>query len=187
MGWCKYCVDRSTFLTTYYKCTITGKEENLKDGYEWYCRNENRAYSQCPLVIQYGWFIVNAVSTILSINKEDSFYSSLMSLREIFDQNEEYDNFMNAYRTTGPVIARELMDSDDSYIRTMMIRPRLEKVAELVDSGKTDLASKRYVMLVLRLVSEYGLQDMYRKARDNGKKDNNKKVLKPLDYKKFMI
>ncbi|MBR2603609.1 MAG: hypothetical protein IKE10_01095 [Bacilli bacterium] len=182
MTWCKYCIDRGSCITTCYKCIISGKEEDVPYTYDkYYCYDEIRAYANCPLVKEYGWYIVNAVSNILTIDKNASFYTSLMSLKDVFDKNENYNRFMSAYNATGPVIAEKLMDSDDNYLRAMMIYPRLEKIADLVNSGKKDLASKRYVMLTLRLVSEYGLQEMYRTARDTSKKGDNKKILKPLD------
>lgn len=163
-NWCQYCVDRSTFFTTYYKCNKNGREEDIPEDYvKWYCGDENTAYVKCPIYNR--WYVTTMTSNILKMDKKK--LSSLYALRDKVQSDERYSKFTTIYDTVGPVIANKLISSEDKEEKASKISSRLDSIAKLVDSNKIDIAAKKYMMMTLRLVCEYELRDLYRSTRDN--------------------
>lgn len=173
MSWCKYCIDNSSWFSTEYKCISGGKEKSIPDGYvKWYCGDENVAYSKCPLYK--GWYVTTVTCNILNKDEQDPVMNSIYGLKEnVFKNDDKYNEFIEIYNIVGPIIAGRLFVSKDKDEKAASIYSRLEKMNELVKNEQNDLAAKRYIMMTLRLVSEYGLNDIYR--------SNIKKYRKTLD------
>ena len=169
MAWCEYCVDRSSWLTTCYKCIRKGKEDNIPDGYvKWYCSDGNAAYSKCPIYNR--WYITTATSNILSIDKKS--LNSLMKLKDYFHQDKKYDSFVKIYDIVGPIIAYRLLTEKDNGDKARIIYSRLEKVVESANKLENEEAAKKYIMMTLRLVCEYGLHDIYRDVKQKRLKNS---------------
>ena len=179
--WCKYCVDRSSFFSTCYKCIITGSEKDVPSGYDkWYCYNENNAYSNCPLVKSYGWHITTGACDILNKKENDPVRVKHIWLKEnIIDKDKKYDDFKNIYKYIGFLIKERLKEDEDKEEIASKVYLTLNDIVEDINNKDYDIATKRYIMMTLRLVALYGLQEEYRKTRDQIQ--TTKKMKKTLD------
>lgn len=163
----------------------------------WYCSNRVSAWSNCKCYNRNverdedGFNVTTATCMKLG-QKNGPVYNSLINLKhEEFLSNEKYDHFMRIYlgnkgeKAIGSKLSGLIIpDSDKEKIEK--IYAKLAELAELANSGETDkersaareLAAQRYIMLVLKLVAVYGLQEEYRKYRNNNTGYNQKKFAK---------
>ena len=171
MSWCEYCIDRSSFFSTNYKCIKKNKEDEIPEGYvKWYCSNGNVAYAKCP-IYNGDWYITTATSNIVGRGGDTLVINNILSLKtNEFEKDKKYNNFLELYKVVGPIISCRLLNSVDADERAAKIYSKLETMSELIKNNDNSRAAKRYIMMTLRLVAEYGLQDLYRIKRDNIKK-----------------
>lgn len=163
----------------------------------WYCSNRVNAWSHCKCYNRNverdadGYNV--ATATCMRLGLMDSpVYNTIKVLidREIRFK-EEYADFIKIYSgaegstaigafLAGSIypdegVVKKVKGQERKYDRVSQIYKKLEEIANLYNSGETkeekeaarDLAAKRYVLLVLKLVSEYGLQKEYRNYRNN--------------------
>lgn len=177
--WCQYCVDRSTWCSTDYKCIRDGKEKSIPDGYEkWYCSNENSAYANCPIYNK--CYIVTVTKDILG--KDNCLLESFKGFRNsLIQKDRKYGCHLRMYDAIGPVIANRIVTDEDRTKKASSVYKRLEGILDSIDNGDLDLATKKYTLMVQRLVVTFGLQDLYRAKRDSLKENHTKKYVKTLD------
>ena len=111
---------------------------------------------------------------------------------QILQKNDKYSNILKLYDSIGPIVSCNIMHDDNREEIANKIYSKLEGFTSLIENEKYDEATRSYVIMTLKLVKEYGLDNMYRNIRDNnfGYKDNEfditkaghgKKVVKTLD------
>ena len=182
MAWCSYCKDGSTFLSTRYYCTVSGKDQLIPESYYDYCRHDYKA-TLCPFYNEYGpsssgCFITTVVCDILK-NKDDSdILNTLRKFRdEVLKSDDKYNEILKIYDSIGPVLAYKLQSSDNNIELAKEIYDNsLKPISDLVKEGLNDRAVKHYLYLTLYLVNSFGYKDVY-----NGLYDNNFGYLDDFD------
>ena len=179
--WCKHLVDRSGFFSTCYKCKITGKEENVPYQYDkWYCYDENRAYSNCPLVKNHGWYITSTTCDMLNKKENDPVMEKHIWLREnIIEKDKKYEDFIDLYNMVGPIIKDRLENDEEKEEVASQLYLTLSDIVDNINDKEYDIAARRYILMTLRLVVLYKLQEEYRISKEYIQ--YSKKIKKTLD------
>ncbi|MBQ1495826.1 MAG: hypothetical protein IIZ40_00520 [Bacilli bacterium] len=195
-NWCSHIVERTGFFSSNYYCNASGEEKPLSYKYiDYYCKNN--AY-HCPTYEEYygssgGCFITTVTCGILKKDEDDIVMNNLRKFRDqILQKNDKYSNILKLYDSIGPIVSCNIMHDDNREEIANKIYSKLEGFTSLIENEKYDEATRSYVIMTLKLVKEYGLDNMYRNIRDNnfGYKDNEfditkaghgKKVVKTLD------
>lgn len=178
--WCKYCKGPYGFFSSYYTCSITGKEESLPNNYvESYCKNNGY---NCPYYKKYGpssggCFITTITCEILNKQDDNSVMNNLRKFRdEVLQKDDKYYDILKEYDKVGPIIASKIIDDENKEkIASVIYEDGLVTISDLVDNEKYDLAVEKYYLMTLMLINYYRLKDYY-----NSLKDRN------LDYDDFV-
>lgn len=166
--YCPHWYDESTKTCTDYKCDISGEYVDVPEGFtNWVCYNENYAYAQCPRVKKYGWFITTATCKIL--NKEDSSLKKKLLLwkNSILEEDDKYKPFLELYRSIGPIIEEKMEEDPIKEEVAQKVYLDLMSVVDSIEEEDYDSAYRKYVVIMLRLVSGYLLHDIYRELKRN--------------------
>ncbi|MBR4830747.1 MAG: hypothetical protein IKZ96_03165 [Bacilli bacterium] len=168
-----------------------------KETLRWLCGDRNCAWSNCKRYNRDvprdkdGYNV--ATATFMRLERRDSVV--LKTIKSLIDNElrtkEEYKDFNKIYSgdegstAIGAFLAGQIYPDagvtkkvngiDKNYNRINKIYSKLLEIASLYNCGDTeeekeaarDLAAKRYILLVLKLVKEYGLEKEYREYRDN--------------------
>lgn len=176
--YCKHWHDESTTLFTIYKCDISGEFEDVPDGFaDWVCYNENYACAECPRVKKYGWFITSKTFEIL--DKEDSPVKEKLFLwkEAILENDEKYKPFLELYSSIGPVIAEKMDEDPIKEEVAQKVYLDLLSVVDSIDKEDFDSAYRKYVVIMLNLVSAYLLHDLYRQIKNHNPKEDKRYIL----------
>ncbi len=178
--WCDYCVDKSGFFSTCYMCNVTGEEKDIPSGYkEKYCENWNKS-GECPRYKDnigksnetgssgFGCYITTATCEVLKKPDNDPILEKLRLYRKnVLQKDMKYANILKIYDRVGPIISDCIFFDSNRRDVSEGIYSRLEKITDIIDNGEYDRANQRYIMMTLRLVCLYGLQQVYKTKRDN--------------------
>lgn len=195
MSYCKHMVDRGGWFSSNYKCNISGKEEDIPSTYFDYCKNEGY---KCPWYenaygTSGGCFITTITCGILGKDDHDPVMESLRKFRdEILQKQDKYSDILKIYDSIGPRISCNLNHDEEKDKKAEKLYSKLERFVELINNSEYEKAAKSYVVMTLRLVSEYGMQNLYRTIRNDnfGFKEgefnqsvagHGKKIAKTLD------
>lgn len=172
MAWCNFCKDGSTFFSTRYYCTISGKEVEIPTSYYEFCKHDYMA-SKCPFYKQYGpssgCFITTVACDILGEKDNSEVLNNLRNFRDNYLQkNEDYSEILKMYDTIGPMLAsRLMMDDNKEELAKELYDNTLKPISDLVTEGKNARAVKHYMYMTLYLVSMYGYKDEYNELNSN--------------------
>lgn len=168
-NWCKHYEMGGFFSSN--MCTVNGGRDPIPSSFEDYCKNDGY---KCPWYErQYGstssgCFITTVTCDILGKNDNDPVMDSLRKFRdEVLQKSDEYENVLKLYDKIGPAISWRLFHDKDRDQKATELYSKLGEFAEVASKGEHSLAAKRYVIMTLRLVAEYGMQKSYRYLRDN--------------------
>lgn len=193
MSYCKHYEQGSGWFSSDY-CNVSGKSETIPSSYFQYCKNGGG----CPWYEREygtsgGCFITTVTCGILGKDDHDPVMDSLRKFRdEILQKQDKYSDILKIYDSIGPRISCNLNHDEKREEKAEALYSKLERFVELIDKSEYEKAAKSYVVMTLRLVSQYGMQNMYRSIRDNnfgyneGEFDqktagHGKKVAKTLD------
>lgn len=189
MSWCEHCEDSGRILSTCYYCKLTDEKQYIPQEYvDNLCYND-LYQSRCPvfkknketgsLVKDFPeipsdtfstsfCFITTVTCEILGKPDDDPTMNGLRGFRDnILQKDEKYHDILKMYDTIGPIIRGEIKKDVDKDKKAESIFAKLERIVDIVNNGEYDRATRRYIMMTLRLVCEYGLQETYRTKRDN--------------------
>ena len=197
--YCRFYKNDGGFFSSDHKCySDKDNPRNVTDDeLKWLCCNRICAWSNCGSYNKNverdpdGFNVTTA--TCMKLGKKNGpVYNSLMDLKiDEFLSKDKYNHFIKIYlgnkgeKAIGSKLSGCIIPDEDKE-KINEIYEKLEKIAELANSGETakersaarELAAQRYIMLVLRLVSLYGLQKEYRDYRNNNTGYNQKKFAK---------
>lgn len=167
-NWCKHFEMGGFFSSN--TCNVSGKSENIPSSYEYYCKNDGY---KCPWYESAygsgsGCFITTVTCDILGKEDHDPVMDSLRKFREeVLQKSDEYESVLKLYDKVGPVISYKLFHDKDRDEKAIKLYSKLGEFADVASKGEHTKAAKRYIMMTLRLVAEYGIQNSYRSLRDN--------------------
>ena len=170
MSYCKHYNDRGGWFTSNAKCDISGREEQIPNSYYTFCKNEGY---KCPWYEKEygtsgGCFITTITCGLLQKDDDDPVMMGLRKFRdEILQKQDKYSDVLKIYDTIGPRISCNLNHDSEKTEKAEKLYSKLERFVELINDSEYEIATKSYVIMTLRLVSEYGMQDEYRTIRDN--------------------
>lgn len=187
MSWCEYCEDSGRILSSCYYCDLTDGSEYIPteyvnnlckyDYYQHKCpvfkKNKEtglvlKEFPKLPPDLFSGCFITTVTCEILGKPDDDPIMNGLRGFRDnVLQKDEKYHDILKMYDTIGPIIKKRIKNDENRDNRAKTIFSKLEKIVDIVNNGEYDRATKRYLMMTLRLVCEYGLQETYRTKRDN--------------------
>ena len=193
--WCKHFEMGGFFSPN--TCNVSGRSETIPSVYEFYCKNNGY---KCPWYesaygTSGGCFITTVTCNILGKNDNDPVMDALRKFRdEVLQKSGEYDSVLKLYDKVGPTLSCKLFHDKDRDEKAAKLYSKLGEFAEVASKGEHTLAAKRYIMMTLRLVSEYGMQENYRYLRDKnfGYQDDEfnrkvaghgKKIVKTIENK----
>ena len=115
-----------------------------------------------------GCFITTITCNILGKEDNDPVMEGLRNFRnEILQKQDKYSDVLKMYDSIGPKICCNLFHDNNKTDKAEKLYSKLERFVELINESEYEKAAKSYVVMTLRLVSEYGIQKMYRNIRDN--------------------
>jgi hypothetical protein len=167
-NWCKHYEMGGFFSSN--TCNVSGKSEPIPSTYGYYCQNDGY---HCPWYENAygssgGCFITTVTCDILGKADHDPVMDSLRSFRDgVLQKAEEYDSVLKLYDKVGPVISFKLFHDKDRDEKAAKLYSKLEEFADIANKGNHNEAAKKYIMMTLRLVAEYSMQDQYRTLRDS--------------------
>ena len=141
------------------------------DTYYKYCRDYN--YSDCPVYKRDSssspCFITTIVCDILGKNDDDKVLNNLRMFRgNILQKDKEYYEILMDYDTIGPVIACCIShDKEKEKMAQGLYDIVLSKVSKNIEEKDYEKAINNYQVMVLSLISYYGLKKEYNYERDN--------------------
>ena len=168
MSYCKHYEQGGWFSNDY--CNISGKRETIPSSYFDSCKNEGY---KCPWYEKEygtggGCFITTITCGLLHKEDTDPVMMGLRKFRdEILQKQDKYSDILKIYDTIGPRICCNLNHDSAKTEKAEKLYSKLERFVELINSSEYEKAAKSYVVMTLRLVSEYGMQDQYRAIRNN--------------------
>ena len=166
--WCKHFNLGGIFSSD--TCDVSGRSETIPSSYEYYCKNNGY---KCPWYEaaygpSSGCFITTITCDILGKDDKDYVLESLRKFRDnILQKKDEYEAVLKVYDKIGPVVACSLFNDKDREEKAAKLYSKLNEFVEVIDRGEYSKATRNYIMMTLRLVSEYGMQEKYRSLRDN--------------------
>lgn len=175
--WCDYS-ETSGFFFTYYYCTITGEKVEVSSSMgENYCCNYNKS-GECIRYKNYKGpssngalgccFITTVTCGILKKEDNDPVMEGLRKFRdEVLQKNEEYSNVLKLYDRIGPIISCRINHDRNRDEKASQIYSKLEEFVNIINNGEYKKVTNRYIMMTLRLICEYHLQEMYKEIRDD--------------------
>ncbi len=174
MSYCKHFEDRGGWFSLRAICNVEGSgkyEKNIPQSYlDQYCKNDGY---KCPWYEkQYGssggCFITTISCNILKKEDNDRVMEGLRKFRdEVLQKDEKYSDILKLYDGIGPVVATAIEHDSNKEEKASQIYSKLEHISDLTLDGKYESAINNYVILTLKLVSEYKIQGFYRRVRDN--------------------
>lgn len=168
MAYCKHYESNSGWFSTDY-CNISGQRETIPSSYYSSCKNGGYG---CPWYekeygTSSGCFITTVTCDILGKDDHDYVMDGLRKFRdEVLQKDEDYSSVLKLYDRVGPVISYKLFHDKDRVSKASKIYSRLENFVEIINNGNYKGAAKKYIIMTLKLVSEYGIQDYYRDLRN---------------------
>lgn len=170
MAYCKHMEEVGGIFSSNFYCNISGKRENIPNSYWSYCKNGGYG---CPWYSnEYGTgggcFVTTVTCGVLGKDDHDPVMDALRKFRdEVLQKSEEFDSVLKLYDKVGPTLACRLFHDKDRDEKAAKLYEKLGEFAEAANKGEHTLAAKRYIMMTLRLVADYGMQKDYRALRDN--------------------
>lgn len=167
-NWCKHFEMGGFFSSN--TCNVSGRSETIPSSYDYYCKNDGY---HCPWYEQAygtssGCFITTVTCNILGKEDHDPVMDSLRSFRDnILQKSEEFDNVLKLYDRVGPIISFKLFHDKDRNEKAAKLYNKLSEFSDIINKGNCNEAAKKYILMTLRLVSEYSIQDEYRSIRDD--------------------
>lgn len=171
--WCDYS-ETSGFFSTYYYCKITGEKVEVPSAMgENYCCNYNKS-GECARYKEYGGpksggcFITTITCGVLKKDDNDPVMEGLRKFRDnVLQKDEKFSDVLKIYDRIGPIISCRINHDKNRDEKAAYLYSRLEEFVRIINDGEYEKASRRYIMMTLRLICEYGLQDMYREIRED--------------------
>ena len=187
MSWCEHCKDSGRIFSTCYYCDLTDGSKYVPEDYYNNLCYDDRYQSKCPVYKEHEntgsvvkkfpelppdlfkvCFITTVTCEILGKPDDDPVMNGLRGFRDnILQKDEMYHDILKMYDTIGPIIKEKIKNDEDGDNKAKSIFSKLERIVDIVNNGEYDRAIKRYLMMTLRLVCEYGIQKTYRTKRDN--------------------
>lgn len=167
-NWCKHFELGGWFSSN--TCNVSGKRETVPATYEYYCQNDGY---NCPWYQQAygssgGCFITTVTCGILGKEDNDPVMDALRSFRNtVLQKSDEYDNVLKLYDRVGPIISFKLFHDKDRNEKAAKLYSKLDEFTKIINKGEHNEAAKKYIMMTLRLVAEYSMQEDYRSLRDS--------------------
>ena len=172
---CRFYSYESGFFSGGNTCSVTGTKERVtEDYYRRYCRYDyNRR--DCPLYRKYGpyessgCFITTVVHNILGNPDNCKVLNDFRRFRDdILQKNPQYREGLKEYDGIGPTIACQIAhDKDAKDMADMTYQLDLLKVHKYYLQGEYDKAYLYYCKMTRDLISYYGLDEEYEKAKAN--------------------
>lgn len=109
---------------------------------------------------KYGYFVVTAISQILSLDEDNMHIKAFAYLKdEVMPNVPEYQSFLEEYEINGPKVSEALLNAEDAYDYAEMLRVAyLEDVTELVMLEKPDEAITVFKGMYDILLDEFGIR-----------------------------
>ena len=171
MAWCEFCKDASSFFSTRYECELTN--EYVPYSYVDYCKNNNRV-SDCPWYKKNGnkssssCFITTASCNILGKEDNDNVLNALRKFRDdILQKDTKYEDVLKLYDSIGLLLSCYMFHDKNKDNIANKVYEKLIKLCDLIKDKKYDEAVNNYIIMTLKLVSNYKIQEKYRQIRDN--------------------
>lgn len=168
---CKHYVDRGGWFSSSEYCNVSGKEEKIPYSYsKEYCGNDGY---KCPWYEKEygssgGCFITTITCELLGKPDNDPVMEGLRSFRnEILQKNDKYSDILKIYDTIGPRVCCNIRHDEEKTKKAEELYSKLGKFVELINNSEYEKAANAYVVMTLRLVSMYGMQEQYRTIRNN--------------------
>ena len=151
------------------KCTLRGGYHNLHERacprpmYEY---DENRDYYD----LNHRWYIVTAIFTVLGLNDNYECINLLHNFRNnILSKDSKYDNVLAEYDIVGPVLAKNLIEDEDSIeLCKKLSQVYLIRVLDLIKEEKYDDALNLYTEMInlLKVIYNVNLTEEESKTKN---------------------
>ena len=170
MAYCRHMEESSGIFSSNYYCNITGSREDIPSSYWTYCKNGGYG---CPWYSKEygtggGCFVTTVTCGVLGKDDHDPVMESLRSFRDnVLQNSDEYDSVLKLYDKIGPMLSCKLFHDKNREEKASKLYSRLGEFAKLAGNGEHKEAAKKYILMTLRLVASYGMQEEYRTLRNN--------------------